>query len=145
MHLVSPRSAEMQLCHMMQLMQLPKASFLSLQISLFRWPCKLVNRFQFSSFFLISSVSIFPGRVRLRQCSAGDGPTGFATTLDFLPPSFPPHSPPPRTRCFPTLFTRCFPTLFCALRAPSSSAAFLSLCRTQAFQAYRQWHQDCLG
>ena len=62
------------------------------------------------------------------------------------PPPYSPPSPasPVRTRFFPTLFTRCSPALFCALRAPSSSVAFLSLCCTQAFHAYysilrRQW------
>ena len=34
---------------------------------------------------VLSSYSVFPGRVRLRQSSAGDGLTGFASTLYFLP------------------------------------------------------------
>ena len=36
-----------------------------------------------TSFFIYFRCFFFPGRVRLRQCSAGDGPAGFSSTLDF--------------------------------------------------------------
>ena len=54
---------------------------------LFCWSCKLVHccfHFQVSFSLYLRSL-FFPGRVRLCQRSAGDSPTGFALTLDFLP------------------------------------------------------------
>ena len=81
-HFVSLRSAAMQPCKSSL-----KPSFLTLQISPFCWYCKLVHRcFHFQvPFYLYFRCLFFPGRVRLCQRSAGDGPSGFALTLDFLP------------------------------------------------------------
>ena len=70
--------------------------------------------------------------------SSSSASSSFSSSASFSSSSFFPYlfSPPP----LPAFRTRRYSTFFSALRAPSSSVAFLSLCHTQAFLEYRQWH-----
>ena len=79
------RSAAMHLCK-----SCLKPLFFTLLLTCFCWFCKFaqisLSFFPLSIFVLsIFSISIFPGRLRVCQRPVGDGPTGFVTTLDFLP------------------------------------------------------------